>query len=1081
VLWHCSRAAHRLLLVGMGILVVAFGIAALGAWQLSRHPMDGLWLANRLNAALTESAAPVRVTFGAVTLSWSGFRLGVDEPIDLRVSDLSLVDAANRKLATATDARLGFSFIDLIRGSIFPRSVDIEHGRLILTRETAGLIETDTDDQQRPIQIDKLSAGLAAAPPAGQADGSDTPIPEIPPQLRRVHFRDTEIIVRDAAARLDVRGQHMDLDIIRQRNGHIQGVLTAPLTLGAETTLVRASLDLVPGGDSSATLRVAPFRPASVTLPGPDTGDLALLRAIDAPVSITASAVLDHDWYPARIQASVRLGPGQLRIGKGAAPLLGGFADLSGSPARIAISRLHLDLRRAADGVAETADVDGIITHASDRLTAMLNVAAGHLDAADLPDIWPEGVGGGARPWVMQHVIGGVANGTAAFTLEADDALHDIAVTRASGDLDVANASFTWIDNVPPIDQAAMQLHLVDPDTLDILMTSGHQRVAQGKPDLVGSDGRMRIIGLSVHDQFADIRVNVKGPVTSAVALLSEPRLKLLSAHPMGIKPSAGDVSGTLTFQLPLETKLQIDDVTIHAETHLTQVRIPDLIADHALEAGTFDMTVNRDGLSLKGKAALAAIPVSVTGGMDFRPGPPDQVIEKISASGDTQASALASAGIPVTGVLSGPVSFTADLAEHRDGKGAVSLNADLREATVTFSPLLFEHRLGPSAGASAVLNLVHDQLVGSERFRLTGDSVAIAGSAALRPGQPRVVTLDRFTLGRTNAHGSLQVAADGAIAIALEGPSIDLSAKLMETAAPNEQQASTPPWMLTGRFDQAILAHEEVAKGLAVTVSGGGDKIGLMDLSGSMESSQSKLGSFSLHLTPLAGKRHLAVRADDAGALLRGLDAIRGLTGGRLAIEGDLPAGTGLAPLSGTASIEDVIVRNSPVLAKLLQAITLYGLVDALSGPGMGFGRIAAPFRYDGLDLYLTGLLAENSSLGVTASGRVGLGHRPSALSGTIVPAYFFNALPGRIPLIGRLFSPEKGGGVFAVRFGVDGPIADPSVSINPVSALTPGFLRGLFGIFDQAAPAAQPRQASPPVAGHPNLAPGEQGGTTP
>ncbi len=69
--------------------------------------------------------------------------------------------------------------------------------------------------------------------------------------------------------------------------------------------------------------------------------------------------------------------------------------------------------------------------------------------------------------------------------------------------------------------------------------------------------------------------------------------------------------------------------------------------------------------------------------------------------------------------------------------------------------------------------------------------------------------------------------------------------------------------------------------------------------------------------------------------------------------------------------------------------------------------------------------------------------------MRGTIVPAYFFNALPGRIPLIGKLFSPEKGSGLFAANYGVRGALADPSVSINPLSALTPGALRRLFDLF--------------------------------
>jgi hypothetical protein len=69
--------------------------------------------------------------------------------------------------------------------------------------------------------------------------------------------------------------------------------------------------------------------------------------------------------------------------------------------------------------------------------------------------------------------------------------------------------------------------------------------------------------------------------------------------------------------------------------------------------------------------------------------------------------------------------------------------------------------------------------------------------------------------------------------------------------------------------------------------------------------------------------------------------------------------------------------------------------------------------------------------------------------MQGTIVPAYFFNALLGNIPLVGKLFSPERGGGLFAASYAVHGALNDPTVSVNPLTALTPGFLRGVFGIF--------------------------------
>ena len=41
--------------------------------------------------------------------------------------------------------------------------------------------------------------------------------------------------------------------------------------------------------------------------------------------------------------------------------------------------------------------------------------------------------------------------------------------------------------------------------------------------------------------------------------------------------------------------------------------------------------------------------------------------------------------------------------------------------------------------------------------------------------------------------------------------------------------------------------------------------------------------------------------------------------------------------PLTGTMDITDFRIRDAPVLGKLLQAMTLYGLVEVMRGPGLG------------------------------------------------------------------------------------------------------------------------------------------------
>ena len=153
--------------------------------------------------------------------------------------------------------------------------------------------------------------------------------------------------------------------------------------------------------------------------------------------------------------------------------------------------------------------------------------------------------------------------------------------------------------------------------------------------------------------------------------------------------------------------------------------------------------------------------------------------------------------------------------------------------------------------------------------------------------------------------------------------------------------------------------------------------------------------------------------------------------------------------------------VRDAPILARLLQAMTLYGLLELTKGPGLGFSKLVAPFHYTGDVLELADARAFSPSLGMTAKGRIDLARQTADLQGTIVPAYFFNSLLGDVPILGPLFSPERGGGVFAATYSVRGPLDDPDVGVNPLAALTPGFLRQLFGVFD-ALP--QPTGPAPP-----------------
>ena len=112
-------------------------------------------------------------------------------------------------------------------------------------------------------------------------------------------------------------------------------------------------------------------------------------------------------------------------------------------------------------------------------------------------------------------------------------------------------------------------------------------------------------------------------------------------------------------------------------------------------------------------------------------------------------------------------------------------------------------------------------------------------------------------------------------------------------------------------------------------------------------------------------------------------------------------------------------------------------------------FSDLSAPFVLRQGTFEFKEARASGTALGFTANGKIFRHADVVDLEGTVIPAYALNSAFGRIPLLGDLFTGgEKGGGIFAAAYTMTGPIEEPVVSVNPLSALAPGFLRNVFGI---------------------------------
>ena len=302
--------------------------------------------------------------------------------------------------------------------------------------------------------------------------------------------------------------------------------------------------------------------------------------------------------------------------------------------------------------------------------------------------------------------------------------------------------------------------------------------------------------------------------------------------------------------------------------------------------------------------------------------------------------------------------------------------------------------------------------------------------------------------LERTQATGEIRLppACGGAVCVRLAGPVLDLSTGLGRIARAQGKtrggsaNGAALPWRVDVRFARVLLDESHALGPVQADARSDGKRL----VSASLDAP----GLLGLLRQQGAG-RVATLRAADLGSLLSGIGSTDLLHGGRLSFEGRFDDALPGSPLAGTAELDAFSVQRAVVMGKLLQALTVFGILDAIRGPGLVFSRAVVPFRYVGDVLTSQDARAYSASLGVTTQGRLDLARSTVDLRGTIVPAYAVNSALGRLPLVGHLFSPERGGGVIAAAFTLRGPLGDPSVMVNPLSALTPGFLRGVFNIF--------------------------------
>jgi len=1064
----------------MGAVVMLF---VAGAWTVTRGPLMVPFLLpaieRELGAAVRQAGLPLGVSVGEAVLVWQGPARG----LDIELHRVRLLDSGGDVTAQVGTVAVALEAGALVRG-------DVRLDRLELIGPVLRVVRAPDGGFSLGLGPEEAEPTVTLEPPETASDSdSDSAAPTVSAVIvkawRRIAdmgltLRDAGLIVDDQAlgrawririddlmaasgndgtltlegslvlddgdAELEAGRTALDLAIrhdpasgtassllvVRNLNpvGHLAGVLNDPVLAGWDQRLDgTVTLDLVLDGASSPSdwvrfVHVALVgRPGTIALPDP-VGRTYPVRALSLDAAAERDVVDDHVTVTLHKASLDLYGVTVSAAGAVSGPILGPNSGIPNSAAN-----------SAANG--------------------QVVVSVSTVGVPDVKRLWPGTLAKGAIAWIAPNLSDGVVVGTRVTLGLEGPALDSLSLTDLSGDAAVFGMTVNYLDGLPPATGAHGRLGFgLEAITLDIQ--------GGGVGDLRVNEGHIAFTNFDAGVERADMVFEIEGPLSEAMDLIDHQPLGYASK--VGIVPSQvrGNARTTLSIGLPLLKDLPIEQLEIGVDAKARGVGLPGVAFGQDLTKGNLDLMLTAEGMDVTGGATVGGVPVRLDWRENFTDGAAFDRRYRVEGRMDNAARAtfrLDSEQLQPPW-LDGPVDAVLTYTEAAGQPGRLEANVDLFPAVLAVPPLGWRKPAGVP-GKATVAGAFSDEAMTVDFTVTTAAAGTVGGRARLSgAGDLRGVTLDRVHLGEDTDFGAEIIgptALGDPYRIMVSGRSLDLRAALGTEDQPTDVGSSGPSPPSPGPSPEAVgppldlnidLGHVRLTEDIDLAPM---QLKAVRDGAGHWRSAglDGRIGggpAVVLSLTPQNGGlvRRFAARAGDAGAVARALGLTGKLRGGTLTLNGTLDADD---RASGVLEVTDFHLADAPVLARILAVASLTGILEEMQGDGLFLSTLVAPFTYAGSVLTLKEALTNGPSLGLTVNGIVNLEDETLDLQGVVVPAYLVNSLLGNIPLLGDLLVGEKGGGVFAVGYGARGPFDDPSVSVNPLTVLTPGILRGVFG----------------------------------
>ncbi|MDJ0947074.1 MAG: AsmA-like C-terminal domain-containing protein [Kiloniellales bacterium] len=1078
-------------------------IVGLLIWRLSSGPVTLDFVTPYLESALSDGDAGVNVRVTNTVLTWDR----AEGDLDLRALDVTVRDQQGRPILSLPTVEVGVSLTALLFGTVAPTRIAVVGARITLLRSADGSFHFGDGDAAEPAEeaipeevpelagfIPDLLEDLQAQRDPGRAMSF----------LRQLDIVDGQLLIRDEQAGVDWWAKSANI-AVRSGSVGLSGELSLDIAEPKEISGVRGAfsyhretkrLDLVVEVDEVLLSDLALLSP-----------DFEKLGGVDVALKGSLISAFNGEGQVTNLGFDVSGGPGKIAIADlWPAPVpvrsfkARGIFD--GAAGKMRVEDATLTLGSEADPGPQVGLV-GSAELQSEGVVIKARAVGQSIALDDLASYWPLGLNNNARTWVTENIRDGLAD-TAEINLDIllpEGAKQEVRAREVFGRLTYSDLSVHYLRPLPPVTGISGEATF-----------NAEEFVLHPRGGKLGNisvpKGEVTIDGLNVRDQTIDIDLEVAGPIREKLELLDHERLDLVSG--MGIEPAraSGRSAGRLRFKFPLESDLTVDEIEVATEATLTDVGVNGILLDKDLGANRLQLVLDTKGMQISGPIRLDGLGMTLDWQEFF--GAENPMRTRITARVPrVEVADWAAYGIDVVPYIAGPSVTQITATIDRAGVTTVEGKANLRLAKLSFPILGWSKQPGADASATATVVFAEGVLDRVEAFRVDAGDLQADGGVTFDPGNRNIITLKlkNLAVGRTRLSDVTVREGGEMLQVELGTGTIDLSPRLSDDAAASEEQETAPaetraesaeggpsetvqPFDLRAKWlDRVYFGPNEYLENVRlwlVRAEGGWDR---MEIDGQVpwelarhpkarpdserrappagfgrrfgeapdpteaksEAIDEGPVTLNLRLAPIEdGTRRLAVRSRDLGAILRALAIEPSIDGGKLEVTGETDDPDPASPIRGRIEADGFRVYDAPILAKVLTVASLTGIVESLGGEGLVFDRVTGDFVYESDRLSTELLRVYGTSLGITTQGEVDLARGWIDVEGTVVPAYFLNRILGAIPIIGNILIGGEGEGLIAFTYEVEGPSDNPDVSVNPLSALTPGFLRGIFDIFD-------------------------------